>query len=126
MTWKDSIRSKEGKVEYEITTITFDVLRNRKVIVIKGESKDLNNYSQMAKEHAQEPNEAFDPRCLKDYTAITYNTSGPIVILTSTYDTGILAHEAVHAAFYLLADCGINDEEALAYHVGYIVKSILE
>jgi hypothetical protein len=47
------------------------------------------------------------------------------IVLGPDIDTGIIAHESAHAVFDLFKQTGAGiDEEAFAYHLGYLVERI--
>lgn len=42
------------------------------------------------------------------------------------YPASVVAHEAHHGTTFVLKRAGVNDEEAWAYYIQYLVKNILE
>ena len=64
-----------------------------------------------------------------DYCAVTFQCDKKIVVVfNSKVDSSIVAHEALHICSYIFKNVGADfdrdNDESLAYLLGYIVKEI--
>lgn len=71
----------------------------------------------------------YNLRGIVDYCAITFQEDKEIVVVfNSKVDTSIVAHEALHICSYIFKNTGAefdrDNDEPLAYLLGYIVKKI--
>lgn len=66
---------------------------------------------------------------IADYCAITFQMDKEIVVVfNSKVDASIVAHEALHICSYIFKNTGAefdkDNDESLAYLLGYVVKEI--
>jgi len=79
-------------------------------------------------------NDPFEVTALDTAQAVSLNYSPFFIFLTEwkfdAENIGVLTHECIHVANYILDRCGVKEkkscDEALAYLVGYLVESFLK